>query len=83
MYEHARFETKVLNNRINFHLVAKYILKAIGTKTKKKGGEGRKNENNPTKLKPFLYFHLSSSPPPPHLHMRNHGRRELKEIFVS
>lgn len=42
MYEHARFETKVLNNRINFHLVAKYILKAIGTKAeKKKEGEGR------------------------------------------
>ena len=66
MYEHARFETKVLNNRINFHLVAKYILKTIGTKTKKRGGgEGRENDSNPTKLKPFLYFHLSSSPPPP------------------
>ena len=45
MYEHARFETKVLNNRINFHLVAKYILKSIGTKTKKRGGgEGRGGE---------------------------------------
>ena len=41
MYEHARFETKVLNNRIYFHLVAKYILKAIGTKAKKKKKGGR------------------------------------------
>ena len=40
MYEHARFETKVLNNRINFHLVAKYILKSIGTKAKKKKKKG-------------------------------------------
>ena len=52
MYEHARFETKVVNNKINFHLVAKYILKSIGNKAKKKkGGEGgrggRENENNP------------------------------------
>ena len=75
MYEHARFETKVVNNKINFHLVAKYILKSIGNKAKKKkgggGGKGgRENENNPL-------------PPPPHSHMRNHGRRELKEIFVS
>ena len=45
MYEHARFETKVLNNRINFHLVAKYILKSIGNKAKKKkGGGGGKGE---------------------------------------
>ena len=40
MYEHARFETKVLNNIINFHLVAKYILKSIGTKAKKKKKKG-------------------------------------------
>ena len=41
MYEHARFETKVVNNKINFHLVAKYILKSIGNKAKKKKGGGR------------------------------------------
>ena len=83
MYEHARFETKVLNNRINFHLVAKYILKAIGTKTKKRGGEGRENESNPTKLKPFLYFHLSSSPPPPPFtHEKSWEERAQRNICI-
>lgn len=75
MYEHARFETKVLNNRINFHLVAKYILKAIGTKAKKKkkrrrGEGGRENENNPL------------PPPPPFTHEKSWEERAQRNICI-
>lgn len=75
MYEHARFETKVVNNKINFHLVAKYILKSIGNKAKKKkgggGGKGgRENENNPL------------PPPPPFTHEKSWEERAQRNICI-
>lgn len=75
MYEHARFETKVLNNRINFHLVAKYILKSIGNKAKKKkrGGGGKGGGRMKT-----IHF----PPPPPFTHEKSWEERAQRNICI-
>lgn len=72
MYEHARFETKVLNNIINFHLVAKYILKSIGTKAKKKKKKGEGGGRMKT-----IHF-----PPPPFTHEKSWEERAQKNICI-